>query len=756
MSAETVHYRTCPLCEAMCGLEIKHQNGEIRSIRGDAQNSFSRGHICPKAVALQDLHQDPDRLKKPIKRIGDTWIEVEWDEALDFAADHLHALQKKHGTSSVATYVGNPTVHSHGALLMLLPLQQALHTRHNFSAASLDQRPLMLACWEMWGHQALLPIPDLDRTDYFLCIGGNPLVSNGSIMSSPDIRGRLKDIQKRGGAVVVVDPRRSETADVADEHVFIRPGSDVYWVAALVQVVLEEFPDPALDYLTGLDQLRYATLPFTPEAVEARTGVPADTTRRIAREFAESQAACAYGRMGACTQAHGSLTSWLILALNVVAGHFDKAGGTLFAHPAIDLVSLTATAGKTGSFGRWKSSVRGLPEFGGELPTAVLAEEIEAKQIRGMVMHAGNPVLSAPNGVRLQEALKGLDFFVAFDLYKNESNQHAHLILPPTSQLERGHFDLALNSVALRNVAAWSEPLYPKPEYSRHDWELLLGLTTRLLAKEGVAGKVKAKLMHEAVTRLGDEGLIDLLLRLGSYGRIASVEGWLKQKLPKPLVVALLPLLRKYRPPKVESKVKNLTLAELKKHPHGLDLGALQPSFPTRLYKEQLQLAPTRFITALAEREEDLEQKPPKGFLLIGRRDARTNNSWMHNSPRLVKGKNRCTLQMHPDDAHKLKIDDGEAVQVQSRVGQITVPVEISDRLMPSVVSLPHGWGHDSGQQVANKHAGVSANVLTDDAFLDQVSGNAAFNGVPIKIKKINTKPASKHVNPATKAAATT
>jgi anaerobic selenocysteine-containing dehydrogenase len=717
--ASKTHFRTCNLCEAMCGLRIEVEAGRVTSIRGDEEDPFSRGHICPKAVALKDLHEDPERLRQPMRRTSQGWEPVSWEEALDETARRLHELQSAQGRDAVAVYLGNPTVHNAGAMLFVPQLLRTLRTRNSYSATSVDQLPHLLASHLMFGHQLLVPIPDLDRTGYLLALGANPLASNGSMMTAPDVRARLRAIQQRGGRVVVVDPRRTETARISDEHLFIRPGTDALFLFALLHELVQR---PKLDRLAsftdGLEPVRELAREFTPERAAGPTGVPAEVIRRIAREFAEAPSAVCYGRVGTSTQAFGGLCQWLINVINVVSGNLDREGGAMFTRPAFDIVGgPRALASSRGGFGRWKSRVRGLPEFAGELPVAALAEEILTEgqgQIRALLTFAGNPVLSTPNGGQLDKALASLDFMVSIDPYLNETTRHAHLILPPPSPLERSHYDVAFHVLAIRNTARYAPALFEPPPGVMHDWRILLELQHRVeVLRKGRS--LRGTLKHEALKRLGPEGILDVGLRAGPYGMRA----------------------RGLR--------KGLSLSALKREPHGVDLGPLKPSLPQRLSTpgKRIQLAPAPFM----EDVKRLREAFPEGaapladgeLLLIGRRHLRDNNSWMHNVPMLMSGKSRCTLMMHPEDAKALGLGEGDEAVVTSRVGEVSVPVNVTDEVMRGVVSLPHGYGHRRKgvrQSVAEKHAGVSLNDLTDDQRLDALCGNAAFSGVPVRVTR--------------------
>jgi len=709
------HFRTCNLCEAMCGITVEHEGGRILAIRGDRDDPFSRGHICPKAVALQDVHEDPDRLRRPLRRRGRDWEEVGWEEAFQEAAERLAAVQKSHGRNAVAVYLGNPTVHNHGSILFSQLFLKALGSRSRFSATSVDQLPHMLAALLMFGHQLLLPVPDVDRTDFMLIFGANPVASNGSLMTAPGIERRLKEIRRRGGRVIVVDPRRTETAALADRHVPIRPGTDALLLLALLNTLFEEGhvrTNRILDMSDGLEAVATATKGFTPEAVSGPTGVAAPLVRELASEFVSASAAVCYGRVGVSTQEFGGLCCWLINVINAVTGNLDRTGGAMFARPAADLLALADRLGQRGHFDKGRSRVRGLPEFGGEWPVAVLAEEIETEgpgRIRALVSSAGNPVLSSPNGARLGRALAGLDFMVAIDIYLNETTRHAHLLLPPTFALEHSHYDLVFHALAVRDTAKYSPALFPAAPDQRHDWEILLELATRLRAARG-EGAVKARLQRAIFRVLHPDRIIAWLLRTGPHGA-----GW-----------------RPFGP--------GLTLGRLRDSVHGVDLGPLAPSLPGRLYtaNQRIDLAPARLVADVERARNALRAVAGDGGLrLIGRRDLRSNNSWMHNSPRLVKGRDRCTLLMHPRDAAFRALTAGQKVRIRSRAGSVVVALELTEEVMPGVVSLPHGWGHareGTRIRVANEHPGASLNDLTDEQLVDPLSGNARLSGVPVEV----------------------
>jgi anaerobic selenocysteine-containing dehydrogenase len=613
-------------------------------------------------------------------------------------------------------------VHNSGALLFGPAFIRSLHTRNRFSATSVDQLPHHLAAFLMFGHQLLLPVPDVDRTKYFLILGANPAVSNGSMMTSPDFRNRMREIQTRGGKVIVIDPRFTETARLADAHLFIRPGTDVYLLLAILNVILNETSPDArrlASFTDGTDSIREIVQDFSPEAVGQTTGIDALEIRTLAKEFASAESAVCYGRIGLSTQEYGGVCQWLINVINIVTGNLDREGGSMFPLPAFDPVTSPESLAPRGSFARWRSRVRKLPEIGGELPVAVLAEEILTPgegQIRSLITFAGNPVLSTPNGRQLDTALTELDFMVSIDCYINETTRHANIILPTSSPLERDHYDIAFHLLAVRNTAKLSPALFRRSADTLHDWEILRDLSSRLERKRGLVSSIKSSL---AARFLSHDRMLDLGLRFGPYGR------------------------------NLNPFSKRLSLKSLKKAPHGIDLGPLQPCLPERLRtsNNRIDLAPKVFLDDVARAKAALKTFSPSGngdLLLIGRRQLRSNNSWMHNYGRLVRGEDRCTIVMNTNDAARRGLSTGEYVSVNAKAGSITLPVEVSEELMPGVVSIPHGWGHGrEGVElsVASEHAGVSINDLTDDAAVDQVCGTAAFNGTPVSVEAVSRLP---------------
>jgi anaerobic selenocysteine-containing dehydrogenase len=751
-----LHYRTCPFCEATCGLEVETEGGEVVSVRGDKDDVFSHGFICPKAHGLKQLHEDPDRLRTPLVRRDGELVEASWDEAFEEIDRRLSPLLAEHGRDAVAVYLGNPIVHNLSGVLYGPAFLRALGSRNIYSASTVDQMPKQVSSGLMFGTMLSIPLADVDRTDHLLILGANPLVSNGSLLTAPDMRGRLRAIRARGGKVVVVDPRRTRTAEEADEHHFIRPGTDAILLAAMACTLIEEGladPGPLAEHLNGLDEVTRLVRAFPPERASELCGVPAGDIRRMARELAAAPRAAVYGRIGTCTQEFGTLASWLVDVLNALTGNLDREGGAMFARAAAAQKNSSGNggAGKGVRLGRWDSRVRGLPETFGELPVSCLAEEIETPgdgQVRALITLAGNPVVSTPNARRLERAIEGLGFRLAIDLYVNETTRHADVVLPAPQPLERSHFDLAFYQLSVRNVANYSPAVFEGSGPA--EWELLLRLAgvvsgqgpnadvdavddlvvstfvQREVATPGsrVEGRDPAELIEALEPRRGPERMLDFMLRVGPYGDAFGESADTGSGDPPPA--------NGDRPPA-------LTLALLEANPHGVDLGAHRPRLPEvlRTPSGKVELAPDGIVSDLERLRASLERGRNGDMVLIGRRQLRSNNSWMHNLPALVKGKDRCTLHVHPDDAERLGLDDGGRALVSSAAGRIVAPVELTDAIMPGVVSIPHGWGHDAPgvrMRVASEHAGVNSNVLADETQIDPVSGNAVLNGIPVEI----------------------
>ena len=746
-----VHHRTCSLCEAMCGLELTVEDERVVKVRGDVRDPLSQGFLCPKGASIGALHEDPDRLRAPLVRGADGELhEASWEEAFAAVEAGLRGVQERHGRQAVAMYTGNPAAHAIGPALYGRVLAKALGSPNLFTASTVDQFPKQLADALLFGSPLTVPVPDLDRTHFLLVLGANPWASNGSMMTAPDTRGRLKRLQARGGRFVVVDPRRTATAANADEHLAIRPGADALWLFALVHVLFAEelvALGRLAGFTSGVEEVRALAAPFSPEAVAEASGISADTTRRLARELAAAPRAAVYGRFGTSTTSFGTTTSWLVDVLNVLTGNLDREGGAIFARPAVGSPAYKGEPGRGpgAPVSRHSSRVRSAPAILGELPVACLAEELDTPgdgQVRALITMGGNPVLSTPNGRRLEAAFGGLEFQLAVDPYVNETTSHADVILPVPSALEKGHYEVIISALAIRDTAKWSDATFKRPDGMPEEWETVLRVAAIAMglpadcdlepvdrevalgaakresrtAGSPVFGMDPAEIVDALGGRRGVERLLDLMLRCGPYG-------------------AGLPSLDAPGP-------GELSLERLEEEPHGIDLGAPEPRLPDALRTRSgtVELAPEPIVADVARLRASLEVAAvPEGqLLLIGRRDLRSNNSWMHNVPKLVSGPARCTLQVHPDDAARLGLVDGAPAAIRSRVGEVAAPVQVTDDVRPGVVSLPHGWGHNRPgvrQRVAVAHAGVSFNDLSDEQELEPLTGTAILCGVPVEVR---------------------
>jgi anaerobic selenocysteine-containing dehydrogenase len=744
---EATHYRTCPFCEATCGLEVRTRGREVVGIRGDAADVFSKGFICPKAYALKELDTDPDRLRTPLVRRNGLLEPATWDEAFAEIERGFGRILAEHGRDAIAVYLGNPSAHGMELAVYGQIFLRALGSRNVFSASTVDQMPKQVASGLMFGTSLSVPVPDIDRTDHLLILGANPMESNGSLMTAPDMPGRLRAVRERGGKVVVIDPRRTRTAALADAHHFIRPGTDAHLLAAIVHTLFAEglVRLGRLEaHTAGLDRVRELVEPFVPETVAGHCAVPAATIRTLARDLARAERPVVYGRIGTCTQEFGTLASWLVDVINVLVGSLDAPGGAMFTKPATGSGNTRGASGrgKGVRFGRRHTRVRNAPEVYGEFPAACIAEEIETPgdgKIRALVTVAGNPVLSTPNGTRLARALGTLEFMVSLDIYQNETTRHAHVVLPGLSPLEHSHYDIALRQLAIRNVATYSPRTFAPPEGQQPEWRSLLRLAA-IASGQGatcdvdalddfvlaqrvdhelgtpgspIQGRDPGEILVALGTRRGPDRHLDLMLRTGPYG-----DGF-------------------------GARPDGLTLARLEAEPHGVDLGPLEPRIPEvlRTPSGKIELAPEPIAADVARLRASLAQPaagaaPP--MVLVGRRDLRSNNSWMHNLHVLVKGPERCTMHVHPDDAARLGLADGRSAHVTSRAGAVDVPVEVTDAIMPGVVSIPHGWGHDQpGTRlgVAAAHAGVNSNILADELAIEPLSGNGVLCGIPVTVE---------------------
>ena len=734
---ESTHHRICPLCEACCGLELKVRDSKVISIRGHDSDVFSAGYICPKGVALKDLHEDPDRLRTPLIKRNGEFVPASWDEAFAEIERRLPPILAQHGRQAGAISVGNPSAHKIGLLLYFARLAKALGSRNVFSASTLDQMPKQLSSGLMFGHWLSIAVPDITRCDFLLVLGANPLASNGSLWTVPDFKGKAKAMQARGGKLVVIDPRRTETAAMADAHHFIRPGADVFLLLGLVHTLFEEKLvrlGRLAPLVNGVDAVEAAVKNFSAEVVAPRCGVAAETIRGLARQLASTSRAAVYGRIGTCTQEYGTLASWLVDVLNVLTGHLDEPGGAMFPKAAAFAHN---TAGQPGtgrgvSTGRHTSRVSGAPEVFGELPMTCLAEEIEtpgAGQVRALITVASNPVLSSPNGARLAQALDSLEFMVSMDIYVNETSRHADVILPGLSPLEDMHYDVAFPQFSWRNHARYSAPVFAAPQDQPAEWETLLKLAAivqgqgaqtpareiddRYFAED--AKKLfgdKAPAVIDATQDLqGPDRLLEVALRTGPYGD------------------------------QFGRKPDGLNLAKVRAAPDGIDLGELTPRMPEvlRTPSGKIELTPLSLLQDLQRAAQTIAQPVP-AMVIVGRRDVRSNNSWMHNLPILAKGPMRCTALVHPTDAKRLGLTDGALARISNQGRSIEAQVEVSEEMMPGVVSLPHGWGHGlpgTRMSLAAERPGANLNTLLDENWRDPLSGNSVLSGVPVELQAI-------------------
>ncbi|MBL0214529.1 MAG: molybdopterin-dependent oxidoreductase [Myxococcales bacterium] len=732
-----IAHRICPLCEACCGLELGIEAGQITSIRGHDADVSSAGFLCPKGAALGELHADPDRLRAPLVKRDGAFVEVSWDEAFAEIERRLPPIRAAHGPNAVAMVLGNPTAHKAGLLLYGARLTRALGTANVFSASTLDQMPKQLAAGWMFGHWLSVPVPDIARTELLVILGANPMASNGSMWTVPDFRGKAKALQARGGKIIVIDPRVTETAKHADRHLTIRPGGDVFLLLGIVHTL---FADRLVKlgrlaaHVVGQGELEAAVAEFAPERVAARCGIEAVTIRELAHQLAATERAALYGRIGTCTQEYGTLASWLVDVINTLTGHLDEPGGAMFAKAAAFAANTLGTPGigKGITTGRRRSRVASAPEVFGELPMTCLAEEIETPgegQIRAAIVIAGNPVLSAPNGARIGAALDQLELMISLDIYLNETSRHADVILPGFSSLAEPHFDVAFPQLAWRNTARYSPAALEPPAGHPAEWQMLVRLIGIVkgrgaavdvaalddeLAAEDVAraaGPAAPMVLAQVSQWRGPDRLLELALRSGPYGdRFGMIPD-------------------------------GLTLAKLVAAPAGIDLGELAPRIPEllRTPSGKVELAPPALIADLARARADLDRAVP-ALVIIGRRHLRSNNSWMHNLPMLASGKFRGAAMVHPLDAARLALRDGGRARITRGERMIEVEVEITSDIMPGVVSLPHGWGHaQPGTQlrVAAERPGANLNAILDDALRDPLSGNAVLGGVAIEMAPI-------------------
>ncbi len=733
--------RICPTCEACCGLvmQVDRDQQKIISVHGDPDDHRSKGYVCAKSQAFNYIYEDGERLRHPVRKTDQGWEAIDWDEALDLVAQKFIEIRDTHGKDALSLYVGNPLGHDFAAGIYLQSLMSSVGTERFFSAGTVDQHPQQLVCWGLIGHEWLFPVPDMHRTDLLICMGANPVVSQGSLLGTPDVKSAMEDIQGRGGKCVVIDPRYTETAEVADQHIFIRPGTDVYFLMAFANLIFEKGQVSLAhlaEHIDNVDGLQQAVASFTPENTASVTGVPANVLRALVDDYCATPKAALYGRIGLCTQEFGLAAHWMLMVISIISGRLDQVGGMMFA---------TAPTGGTGPgspgdikpYGRWHSRVRGVPETCGELPASLMAEEITAPgdEVRGLMTICGNPVLSVPGGQNIRKALETLDFMVALDIYVNETTSCADLILPSTVHPEHSNVDVTMQGFSSRNYVSYSPRTFPPEEGLKDLGEIILEVAARMsgLTAEQMDGFVFDGMIGMAQQRLKDDGyemdaeaikatitgdtsperFADIMMRSGSYGdRFGLVKD-------------------------------GLSLEQLKAHPQAsMDLGPLQQRMPGMLRTpgQRIDVMHELFANDLPrvnERFAALSQPRNGELLLIGRRHVRDMNSWLHNLKPYVRGKNRCTMKINPGDASRLGLDEQGNARVSTAMGEALVPVEVSEEMMPGVVSIPHGFGHiypDSQQSIAEDVLpGVSCNDLIDES-LDVASSTCIVNGVPVQV----------------------
>lgn len=723
------YLHTCPLCEAMCGLVIQVQDGRVAGIRGNRDDVWSHGHICPKGAALGALHDDPDRIRQPLIKVEGQWQEVSWDAAFRRCTELLTPVIEQYGIGAVTAYTGNPLAHSFSLARYAGVLLGMSGIPVTYSPGTVDQWPKNLSSHLMYGGWWDFPVPDIERTDLLVIMGANPAASQGSLLAAPNVMGLIDAIRKRG-KVIVIDPVRTRTADHADEWLPIVPGTDAALLLAVTHTLFAEDLVAPGPHVTGVDTMRRVAAEWPPSRVSAVTGIDEERIRALARELAGTERSVVYGRIGLCNQEFGSLASWLVDVVNILIGHFDTPGGAMFPRPAawsITTQPLPGLEDGAPEFGRWQTRVRGAKEVLGQVPVSCMVEEIATPgegQLKALITIAGNPVLSSPGGDKLDEALPMLEAMISVDNWLNETTRHADVILPGLSPLEQPHHDDLVLQFAIRSFANYSAPVFD-PGERPHEWEILIRLTglctgtpaedvdvaaiddgffDYLAFTQGLDGAV----LRQGYRHGGPERMLDLTLRTGPFGdRYGDNPG-------------------------------GLTLDLLKANPNGIDFGPMVPQLPGILgtADKKIRLAPQYLLDDLSRLAARLE-RPAEPLVLVNRRHLRSNNSWLHNVPALMKGRDRCTLLMHPADAARCRVTDDDIVTVKSESGEIKVPVEITEAIRPGVVAMPHGWGHDkpgTRLSVANGAPGANTNVLSPPRLIDEPSGNGDLNGIPVTV----------------------
>jgi formate dehydrogenase len=707
----------CRICEAHCGMVATVEEGRVTRLRPDPEHPLSRGYACPKGIAMVDVQNDPDRVTRPLRRrAGGGFEPVSWEAALADIGERLRATVARHGPASVGWYMGNPGAFSYSHTLWVKGFLDGLGSPHYYSAGSQDVNNRFAASALLYGTPLLVPIPDLQRTSFLLMVGANPLVSHGSVLTAPRVRDQLHDVVRRGGRVVVVDPRRTETARQF-EHVPVRPDSDAWLALSILHVLFaEDLADHAAIARTtaGAAALRAAAERHPPEATAERTGVPAETVRALARDLAAADGAAVYGRTGSCLGRFGTLTSFLLDAINAVTGNLDAPGGAVFGRPAIGLDDVGERTGLA-TYGKVRSRFGDFPDVLGNLPASLLPREITTpgeRQIRALFVSAGNPVLSVPDGDALEAALGELDLCVSLDFYVNETNRHADYVLPATTWLERDDLPIAFLGFYTTPFVQYTDPVVPPAGEAREEWEIVRDLA-RELGIEPYSMPALRRLGRLGL-RVRPRQLASLLLRTGPEGDLFGL------------------------------RRRGLSIGWLRRHPHGV---VTAPHIATGVLGRRVRHRDRRVHLFGPDIEAELRRLEAAGggdpaypLRLIGLRELRSHNSWMHNAPRLMRGGRTHALRVHPGDAAAHGLADGGRARLASKSGAVEVPVAVTDEMMPGTVALPHGWGHRGGWRLANEAGGVNVNVLSsgDPDDLERLAGMAFLNGIPVRVEPVS------------------
>jgi len=716
-------YTFCRICETMCGIAVTVEHNRVTAIAPDPEHVASRGYSCVKGVHFDQVQHSPDRILHPMKRLGDRWERITWDQALAEIGARLRALVQSHGPQAVGYYGGASTGVNLIAPLFRGAFFAALGTRSIYGNSSLDCANKFRVCEDMYGHCFRLPFPDVDHSQFLLFLGANPAVSGGGLFHLPNPVQRLRAVVRRGGRVVFVNPRRTETSR-AGEHLFIRPDTDVFFLAAFLNELITRGHvdrERVERYMTGFEELRQVVAPWTPERAAAVTGIDTGTLRDLVAAYAAADGAALHMSTGVNQGRHGTLCSWLLECINAVSGNLDRRGGSLMGQGIFDW---PAEGKRTGQSMRTVDRRDGMPTIVGSYPTSLLADDIlrpEADRVRALIVEAGNPLLVAPNPRdHLTDAVRQLDLVVSIDLFRNETGNLAHYILPATTFLERADLPYAMHSLLgdtpVRYIC-YTDPILEPPPDVRPEWWIYarLGHATGLTL-------FGSRLRHWAVQ-------LNAWLALSRWGRLLAAT-------PERLISAML------RRSGVGSRREHL-----RKWPHGRLLEDNQPGTflgTARVLTDdgKVHLAPAEIVTHARHLEQSYarELQDRERLKLITKRELRSLNSWLHNNPRLVSDRTNY-LYVHPDDAAQLAVREGDLVEVTSAFDAVQVPVRVTDEMMPGTVALPYGWGHADadGLSVAQQHPGVNSNHLAGDGLqnVEALSGMSHLSGIVVDVRAV-------------------